>query len=292
MTMHMGHVALRVPDVERAASHAERTMGLRRTLDTPDEIHLSANEKHHELQLLRGAPAGLDHVGLEVETRERLTEIRGRIRASSARLLEVVPAEAGRGDAMRFVGPAGIVYELYTHMDREPLTVATRLGPRTRKFGHLTFYCEDHDEVVAFWVGVLGFRISDTAEGLTWTRCDSDHHGLAVAHVPGANRLHHHAWEVQDLSALCRYCDHIATDGHVLLWGPVRHGPGFNIATYLRDPDGIVTEVYTDLLRIPDDLAYVPVDWSREPRALNLWGPGPSEELLAAGLPILTPPPG
>jgi hypothetical protein len=47
-----------------------------------------------------------------------------------------------------------------------------------------------------------------------------------------------------------------------------------------------VIEVYADLLQIHDERAYQPVDWSDEPRALNLWGPMPSEELLMAGVPV------
>lgn len=57
----------------------------------------------------------------------------------------------------------------------------------------------------------------------------------------------------------------------------------------MPDVDGAIIEVYADLLQIHDERAYEPIDWSSEPRALNLWGPMPSEELLAAGVPILTP---
>ena len=49
--------------------------------------------------------------------------------------------------------------------------------------------------------------------------------------------------------------------------------PGFNNFTYLVDPDGVIVEAYCDLLRIYDEAAYQPIDWSTEPRALNLWGP-------------------
>jgi catechol 2,3-dioxygenase len=289
MGMHMGHVALRVTDLERSVSHAKEALGLREAWRSQDQALLSANEKHHELQLIAADAAGFDHVGLEVGSAEELRAVEQRAVAAGARLLVEVPAEPGRGLAIRFVGPADIVYEIYAGMERLPITIAHSLAPHARKFGHLTFYCDDQDAVVAFWLDGLGFRVSDRAEGLVWTRCDADHHGLAVAAVPGRNALHHHAWEVQDWGALGRYCDDIALRGRKLLWGPVRHGPGFNLATYLEDPDGGVIEVYADLLQIADDDAYVPVDWSDEPRALNLWGPGPDEALLAAGLPILGP---
>jgi hypothetical protein len=69
----------------------------------------------------------------------------------------------------------------------------------------------------------------------------------------------------------------------------VRHGPGYNLAAYVPDPDGAIIEVYADLLQIYDERAYEPVDWSGEPRALNLWGPLPGEDLLMAGIPVRAP---
>src|SRR4051794_12160938 len=289
MKMHMGHVALRVPDPDAYARHVTLALGLRETQRAPDEILLSANHKHHELQLIRGEAAGLDHVGLEVESAADVEAVAERAREHGAQVLEDPVTEMGIGHAVRFVGPAGIVHEVYEGMDRRPLTIDVHLNPLIRKFGHLTFFSTDAADVVAFWRDALGFRISDTAEGLTWLRCDEDHHGLAVGEHPELNVLHHHAWEVQDLSALGQYCDNIGRSGLSLFWGPVRHGPGFNLATYLPDVLGGAIEVYTDLLRIADDRAYEPIDWSDEPRALNLWGPPAGEDLLAAGVPLLAP---
>lgn len=289
MTMHIGHVALRVTDLERAVAHVKQVLGLRETSRERDQVLLSSNEKHHELQLLRGDIAGLDHIGLEVESASELDELSARATAAGAEILPSVD-EDGLGQSVRLAGPAGMVFEVYDGMTRGPLTLDSHLKPQTRKFGHLTFFCADPDEIVGFWRDGLGFRVSDQADGITWMRCDSDHHGLAVGpHPGGANVLHHHAWEVQDWGALAQYCDSVALQGMTLLWGPVRHGPGFNLATYVPDAEGAVIEVYADLIQIRDERAYEPIDWSGEPRSLNLWGPGPSQELLAAGIPILPP---
>jgi catechol 2,3-dioxygenase-like lactoylglutathione lyase family enzyme len=202
-------------------------------------------------------------------------------------LVDELADEPGLGASVRFSGPAGIVYEVYDGMERDPLSIHTYLRPGIRKFGHLTFLCERHDEVVTFWREGLGFRVSDEAGGMTWMRCDADHHGLAIGPRPAGNVLHHYAWQVRDLGALGQYCDDIARLGLTLDWGPVRHGPGFNFAAYLRDPDEAIIEVYADLLQILDERAYERIDWSNEPRALNLWGPAPSEALLTAGVPIV-----
>jgi catechol 2,3-dioxygenase len=289
MRMHVGHVALCVTDLERSIGHVQSVLGLRVRTSSASESLLTSNEKHHELQLIAAESAGLDHVGLEVESPQDLDQVRTRAVAAGAQVLDDPAGEPGLGTAVRLLGPAGIVYEVYHGMERDPLSIHTYLRPGIRKLGHLTFLCENPDEVVAFWRDGLGFRISDEAGGITWMRCDADHHGLSVGPRPGGNVMHHYAWQVQDLDALGQYCDDIARLGLTLDWGPVRHGPGFNFAAYVRDRDDAVIEVYADLLQIHDERAYERIDWSDEPRALNLWGPLPSEDLLAAGVPILAP---
>lgn len=289
MAMHMGHVALRVTDLERAAAHAKLALGLREVSRTDDEVLLTSNHKHHELQLLRGTTAGLDHVGLELESDDELARVREQAIAAGGSPIESDGPQAGIGEVVRIVGPLGIVHELYTGMKRDPLTIGAHLAAGIRRFGHVTFLVRDPAPVVAFWRDGLGFRLSDTADGLTWMRCDVDHHGMAVGVHPDADVLHHHAWEVQDIGALAQYCDDLGQAGLPLLWGPVRHGPGFNLATYLPDTEGGVIEVYTDLIQVHDDAAYEPIDWSEHKHAINLWGPSPSDELQTAGVPILPP---
>ena len=285
--MHIGHVALRTPDLGRSSAYAASALGLEITSESAEEVLLTANEKHHELQLLAGDRAGLDHVGLELESESELEAAGDRAVAAGARILALEAAEPALGSSLRLAGPDGITYELYTAMQRQPLRSDAFLRPGIRRLGHLTFFAESPAEIVAFWVDGLGFRISDRAQGVTWLRCDFDHHGLAVGPRESGTVLHHHAWEVQDVGALAQYCDSLGMEGKRLLWGPVRHGPGFNLATYQPDPDGGLIEVYTDLARIYDESAYEPVDWDEVPDALNLWGPPPPEEIFGAGLPVL-----
>jgi catechol-2,3-dioxygenase len=291
MTMHIGHVALRVTDLDRAVSHIRAVLGLREQSRSEGQVLLSSNEKHHELQLIAADAPALDHVGLEVESEQELEALQAQALAAGAQALDGADSD-GIGAALRFAGPAGIVYEVYAGMDRDPLSNHPYLRPGIRKLGHLSFLCENPAEIAGFWRDGLGLRVSDTLPGgFTWMRCDSDHHGLAVAPRPAGNVLHHYAWQTQDWGSLGQYCDDIARQGLTLSWGPVRHGPGFNFATYLPDADGAIIEVYADLLQVHDEAAYEPIDWSDEPRALNLWGPPPDEELLAAGAPVAAPEP-
>jgi catechol 2,3-dioxygenase len=286
MAMHIGHVGLQVTDPDRSGAFAKQVLGLTESPARPGELLLTANEKHHELQLIAADVPRFDHVGLEVETEAELWAVGERVLAAGGVKIDDHDPGPGLGKCLRFSGPAGIEYEIYTDMTRTPLGVESHLKPLIRRLGHLTFLSTDAEAILAFWLDGLSFRLSDQFEGMSWTRCDADHHGLAVGPREFGTVLHHHAWEVQDLGALGAYCDQLALDDLALLWGPVRHGPGFNLATYLPDLDGGAVEVYSDLMRIDDEAAYRAVDWSTQPRALNLWGPGPGEDLLEVGIAV------
>jgi catechol-2,3-dioxygenase len=288
--MHFGHVALQVQELERSVTHATATLGLRESLRDGQSVYLTANDKHHELQILGTGTAGLDHVGLEVEHDRELDELRDRAVTAGARILSEHPGEPGLASALRFEGPGGVVFEVYVGMERTPLSVDTVLRPFARRLGHVNLLSDEKAELERFILDVLGFRVSDRlGEVATWMRCDTDHHGIALANTSAGTRLHHHAWELESWSAMGQYADHVSRLGQQFIWGPGRHGPGFNQFTYLLDPDGVVVEAYSDLQRIYDDASYKPIDWSNEPRALNLWGPMLPSDWGQHGVPVLEP---
>jgi catechol-2,3-dioxygenase len=290
MTMHIGHAAFRVRDLQASAEFSKRTLGLRSVAESSEEILLTASGKHHELQLIAAEATALDHVGLELESEAELQATVDRAVGAGARILDSGPPEPGFARSVRILGPAGIVYELHTTMERPRLDVEGLLGPAVRRLGHLTFFAADHAEILTFWLDGLGFRVSDTADGVTWTRCDPDHHGLAIGPRPEGNYLHHHAWEVQDLGAMGRILDSWAVEGLRVEWGPVRHGPGANLASYLHSPHGDVIEIYSDMLRIQDESAYQAPDWGPVESPINVWGPAPMPSLFEMGIPIAADP--
>jgi catechol 2,3-dioxygenase len=289
VAMHIGHAALQVPDPEGYSGLMQRALGLRETAREHGAIMLSSNEKHHELQILPGDAAGLDHIGLELDTEDELQAVVERLEASDAERVQDPPVESGLSSAARFVGPGSMVFELYVNMDREPFSLGGVLQSGIRKLGHLTLFSDEAEPIRSFWEDTLGFRVSDSVDGITWMRCDTDHHGLTVGPGESGTVLHHLAWEVQDLASLGKYCDHLAEERLALNWGPVRHGPGFNVAAYMPDDYGLITEVYADLLQIRNDATYQPVDWSTHPSPINVWGPPPGADFLTLGIPVLGP---
>ena len=282
---------MRAPDPQHAAAYLTEIMGLRRTLEGNDRVFLSCNDKHHEIEFLAGDHAAVDHLGLEVESEADLERLREAILADGQEIVEDSVDEPGLGRAFRATTPAGAVFEIYTAMEREPLSIRHYMPPLARRFGHVSFGCPDPAEMERFLVDVLGFRVTDRLFDRRWLRCGVEHHGIALFESERTFPfLHHYAFQMENWGAIERYCDHLAFLGKPLVWGPGRHGPGRNIYTYLPDPQNTIVEAYTDLLEVFDEAAYEPIDWTDSGyAALNLWGPGPPPEWRDYGIPLATP---
>jgi catechol 2,3-dioxygenase len=293
LRMHIGHLALRASDIEASATFLSEILGLRRTAQSAGEVMLSSNEKHHEIQYLAGPTPGVDHLGLELEDERELETLRDRLIAAGASILSEESQEAGIARAIRAVGPLGLVFELYTRMERAPFSVAHYMPPLSRRLGHVSFAAPDCSEMRRFLTEIFDFRVTDVlGDRVVWLRCDHEHHGIALVNAGVAPTMHHYAFQLENWGGIERYADNLAFAGRRLAWGPGRHGPGRNLFTYLPDPDNTIVEAYADLLEVWDEANYSPIDWSdRGEQALNLWGPMPPPEWREYGVPILSPTP-
>jgi catechol-2,3-dioxygenase len=270
----IGHVALRVPDLDACLDHAERVLGLHTIERTADEVFLTCGGPHHVLHLIRDAEASVDHIGLVADGEDGLERLTTRLsdEGISAERSARYGAHVDRSVAFR--SPEGFTFEVYTGMANVSHAYQTT-GIRPRRLGHVNVRTSDPGRLAAFLERVLGFGVSDViGDGAAFfLRCNHDHHGVAVSTGPGL--LHHYAWEVRDVSELVRLCDHLDDCGVEVLWGPVRHGAGENIAVYHREPSGAVVEHYTDMERIYDDGRFRSGHWAAEdPRWLSRWARG------------------
>jgi hypothetical protein len=157
-------------------------------------------------------------------------------------------------------------------------------GPRPpRRLGHLVLGTPDLAGTVGLLTSGLGFKVSDAIDGvITFLRCSSDHHNLAVVDSP-VPLLQHYSWECDDVD----HVGHSATalyraDPDRQVWGMGRHFAGSNFYWYLRDPAGSFLELYSDLDQIHDD-----DEWESNGRTefafehiANAWGPNLPVEFI------------
>lgn len=249
----MGYVAIRTPDLHASVQSAADIFGLRTTDVSHAKAYLSAAQTHHELVFIKDDATSLDHVGLVAADRDALASVREKVRAGGWKIVSETPLEDNIEAGFSCVGPEGYTWHIYLgmsiHDDR-----SGGYGPD--RHGHVTFWVQDTVTFRDFIVNTFGFVVSDQVgeDAAFFLRCNAEHHGIGImkSPLPGQSGLHHHAWQTQSIADLGRLADRVAAAGDRLLWGPVRHGAGHNIAAYYREPSGGTVELYTDMEYIWD----------------------------------------
>jgi catechol 2,3-dioxygenase-like lactoylglutathione lyase family enzyme len=260
---------------------ATDVLGLRETARVGGSSYLTCNERHHELVLVADVRAALDHVALDVVGSEELERLRDALEQEGAQVLSDEPEEPGIRTALRVLGPGGHTFELLEGMEvGQPSGYAT-FGVRPSKFSHVALKTDDIPAMEDFLVRVLGFRVSTRVGEAVWLRCNSEHHAIAL--FPGANQLHHYAWEVAGWGTIEQIGDHLWANGYKLYFGPGRHGPGRSIFAYFRDPEGFLAEYATEFERIDNESSYRPESFPSELEAINRWGLLPPNDFMELG---------
>jgi catechol 2,3-dioxygenase-like lactoylglutathione lyase family enzyme len=289
MVIRMGHMALRVPDLDAAVDFQRDVLGMVETERTEGAAYLTCNERHHELILIKDpVRRGYDHIGVEVADPEALEVAKGSVADAGGRVIGAVyDGEPGIDRALRVQGPAGHVFKLFCGMETDH---ALEPGDRPIKFEHASVKVRNPGPFERFLEQGLGFRFSDRMGPFaSWWHCDADHHGMAIVLAP-KNELSHYAYSVPDLNAMGRVADRLKQRrDQKLVWGPSRHGPGNNEFTYFNDHDGAMIELCADLAKMPPAGDYQARKWPIDPATINQWGGRPPMRFIRAGFPVVEP---
>lgn len=280
LVSEMGPVSLHTDNLAASLHDATTLLGLRVTDKQPGVAHLAASAVHHELRLIETEQNGVDSLGLFANDGDALKEIRARVDAEGFRVLRHRPGVVGVEDSFAFVGPENFVFEVSLGMG-VLAPQAPSFGPT--RYGHFNFHPRRPTEMKDFLVRVFGFRVSDVVgrDYAYFLRCNSEHHGIAI--IRGEGTLHHHAWQVESVTELTRLGDRLHEQGRKLIWGPVRHGAGNNIAAYYIEHTGNVVELYTDIEHIYNELR-APVIWDENDIWFNNWSDYVPEGFRKIGL--------
>lgn len=146
------------------------------------------------------------------------------------------------------------------------------------KLGHVVLKVRDLKRSVAFYTGVLGFRVSDVYPdsmmqgGMVFLRCNADHHCLALvggAQADAAAReLHHLAFEVATLDEVLRAREHLRLH-NVTIDFEGRRRAGCQISLEFHDPDNHFLEIFWGLDQVGGDGRVRPPQEWRETQSLE-----------------------
>ncbi len=285
----LAHARFETPDLERSIAYYTETNGLVLVARNKDEAFLATRLGRLAVVLKSGKTAHCTGLAFEVAPD---TDFEASIRALAKRGIgseQRNDPAPGIAKALVFADPKGTAIELTSRCDFVPVGEAAGVAPF--KLGHVAFFVEDPQAIAVFYQTVLGFRVSDWIEDFfVFLRCNSDHH--AVNFIRGRRpRLHHIAFELQNFAHLRAASDALGQRKIPIIWGPVRLGPGHNVAIFHRNADDQVVEFYAELDQINDEaLGYFeprpwhrdhpqrPKVWSRADGAI--WGPPPTADFF------------
>jgi catechol 2,3-dioxygenase len=265
----LSHIALRCADVETMSRFYRDALGMaEHTPGEQDAARLGWGIGHHALDLLPGEP-GLHHFGLEVPDPAELEALLERARDHGA-------AVAERAGAFVVTDPEGRTVELHGRVDRSGEFGADP-SRRPSRLQHITLATRSVADLLDFYSGVLGMRVSDRmGTTFAWLRCGAEHHTIAVVASPSPTLLDHFSFDLGRWDDFASWADRLSTLGIPLSWGPGRHGPGNNLFVMFDDPDGNHIELSAEMELYHDTIARYERSWDQHPLTTNLWGIGPS----------------
>jgi catechol 2,3-dioxygenase-like lactoylglutathione lyase family enzyme len=282
----IGHATLETPDLERQIAYWTEVAGLVLAERDNNRAFLATRTGLLAVALERAERAHATRLSFEVAPNSDFAELSKQLGAEGIKSELRNDSVPGMGKVLTFKDNKGTAIDLFSDWSYlGSHHQVSGIGPL--KLGHIAFHVPDVKAIADFYVKVMGFRVSDWIEDwFVFMRCNPDHH--TVNFIRGDNtELHHIAFELKDMSHMQNACEMFAMKNIPILWGPVRHGPGHNIATYHRNPDRQNVEVYIDLDQMKDEeLGYFdPKPWHRDtPQRPKTWG---RTETTIWGLPPL-----
>ena len=274
-----------VPDVAKTAEFYQNKWGLAPVgAESGVQYFRATGPEHHIVALHRRPRAGVVQVNFAAPDKATVDALQAKAKAVGAKEVSEAGALAtpGGGYGFTFKDPDGFTYgisaDVATHAD------ATMAEDRPFKLSHVVLNSERVDAQSDYFCDLLGFRLSDVTERMTFIRCSSDHHSIAFARFGGPS-LNHTAFEVPDFDALMRGAGRMKKNGFTVDWGVGRHGPGNNIYTYFREPNGLVVEYTAEVDQVDDSYNVGgPADWAKRVGGPDRWGfaDPPSEVLRKA----------
>lgn len=284
------YAAFETPDIERALAYYLHVGGLRVVERSPNRAHLATCAGQVSVELVSATHAKCAALGFEIDPQISLRDVIRLLSEEGVACGSRSDALPGVGEILSFLDPNGTRIELFSQWNDIGAGQGLN-GISPLKLGHVAFFTPDPQKMADFYRTVLGFRISDWLEDFfVFMRCGPDHHSVNFLKGPKAH-VHHFAFELRDSSHLVAASDVLSRQNIPLVWGPLRFGPGHNLASFHLDADGHNVELFAELDQMNDEtLGYFePRPWHKfrpqRPRVWTLaedpvWGPPPPASFL------------
>jgi catechol 2,3-dioxygenase-like lactoylglutathione lyase family enzyme len=260
----VAHATLSTPDLDKQVDYWTGVVGLHVVAREPKRAVLAAPLGQEAIVLEAGDHADLSRIAFQVAPGTDFGSLGKALAATGISYEQRSDPTPGVKQVLAFTDPKGTTVELFSECEFHP-TVSAGGGVNPLKLGHVASRVTDVAKVAKFYEEILGFRVSDwVGDHFVFMRCSVDHHTVNFVRYD-TPRLHHVAFEVKDWAEVQRSVEILQRNKIPLVWGPLRHIVGHNIAAYHRNSDDLRVEFYCEM-----DLMY--------DEALGYWQPRPWHE--------------
>lgn len=286
----LGYLRIESTDVPAWREFGTRLLGLVEGRGPePGALYLRMDDFPARLVIVPGEQDRLLACGWEIGDERQLTELGQALEQAG---VPVKPGSADELAARRVTGmlrcddPSGHPLELFcgAALDARPAfsPYDIRFVTGDLGMGHVVLPAADDDAALAFYTGVLGFRLRDTmamppelfgrpaggpAAKMRFLGCNPRHHAMALAPMTSPSGVVHLMIEVATLDDVGRAMDRCVRRGGTLSATLGRHANDQMVSFYVQTPGGFDIEYGTDGLLV-DDASWV----SRQTTAISKWG--------------------
>lgn len=262
----LGYLGFQITDREKWQRLATRVLGLQSEASSADGVtYLRCDERHHRIALHPGATNDLHCIGWQAPSASAFDALVARLVEAKVDLQDATDEELAVRKVVRMVhfrDPGGYPCELFhsplvltgkTFQPSRPMS-GFRTGPLG--LGHVLGYAENVAEMERFYVGVLGFKVSDYGlRGSVFMRCNPRHHTFAVSPSDSGARISHLMIEAMSIDDVGRAMDLCESEGIPIVTTLGRHTNDHMVSFYLETPSGFHLE-YGCQGRLVDDAAW------------------------------------
>jgi 3,4-dihydroxy-9,10-secoandrosta-1,3,5(10)-triene-9,17-dione 4,5-dioxygenase len=255
----LGYVVVSAADLGAWSEFGQHALGLQVSSPSGDSegrsLCFRMDDRSWRLAVERGEDDGLVALGFEVGSAGALGQLCERLGAAgfAAKEAPALAEERRVTELVQVTDPSGVPLEFFcgAMIDRSVFAspTAARFVTGGLGVGHAVITVDDLDAAHAFYVDLLGFRLSDIISflgmELYFTSPNARHHSLAYQLPrPGATggHLEHIMLEVDDLDVVGRAADH-CLDNDVPVRAMIgKHTNDHMVSFYCTSPSGLTIE--------------------------------------------------
>lgn len=273
--LRIGHVSIRVMDIDAAVKHYEEVLGLKTTMkDDAGNVYLKCWDEwdKYSLILTPSDRAGINHVAYKVQDDADLDALQTRIEAWGVKTTWLEEGNLpSTGRMLQFNLPSGHDMRLYAKKEYVGTDVGTlnpdpwpddMRGAGAHWLDHLLLMCEMNPEKgintvqdnTRFMKECLDFFLTEQIlvgpngdmQAATWLARTSTPHDIAFVGGP-VSGLHHIAFFLDSWHDVLKAADVMAKKKVKIDVAPTRHGITRGETIYFFDPSGNRNETFAGL---------------------------------------------